>query len=347
MSILPGCGLSLLAGAMQGTFPLPMKFTTKWQWENTWCVFALWGFVILPWLLAFATVPNLIGVYASTSMKTIAAVTFFGLGWGVGTICFGIGVSMVGLALAFIIVVGIAGALGALLPMLLFHPEAFGTVGGLAISGGVILMLLGVAVCASAGSEKERASAQTVGIANIAERKGRFAKGLAVCLLGGMTSPMLNFAFVFGDELIVRATAAGASPAHAGNAIWCWAMTAAFATTLVYCLYLMHRNRTWDRYVAKGTGIYWGLVMLMGVLWSGSIAVYGISLSSLGPLAASIGWPLLMIGSIMTGNICGILSGEWRKAGAKPLMRMIVGLMILTGAICLVGAGNYFSPRLS
>jgi L-rhamnose-H+ transport protein len=347
VSVLAGCGLSLLAGAMQGTFPLPMKFTTKWRWENTWCAFALWGFVVLPWILAFATVPDLIGVYASASTKTMAAVTLFGVGWGVGTICFGVGVSMVGLALAFAIVVGVAGALGALLPMLLFHPEAFGTIGGLAISGGVILMLLGVAVCASAGIRKERASANAAGIATNAESRGRFAKGIAVCLLGGTASPMLNFAFVFGDELIVRAEATGASPAHAGNAIWCWTMTAAFATTLAYCLYLMRRDRGWNRYAVKGAGIYWGLALLMGVLWSGSIAVYGIGLSTLGPLAASIGWPLLMIGSIMTGNVCGILSGEWRNEGAKPLMRMIVGLMILTGAICLVGAGIHISPRLS
>ena len=31
-----GILLLILAGAMNGSFTLPMKFTRKWAWENTW-----------------------------------------------------------------------------------------------------------------------------------------------------------------------------------------------------------------------------------------------------------------------------------------------------------------------
>ena len=31
-----GILLLILAGAMNGSFTLPMKFTKKWAWENTW-----------------------------------------------------------------------------------------------------------------------------------------------------------------------------------------------------------------------------------------------------------------------------------------------------------------------
>ena len=79
---------------------------------------------------------------------------------------------------------------------------------------------------------------------------------------------------------------------------------------------------------------------MMGFLWAGSIAVYGIALSKLGPLAASTGWPILMISTIITGNICGIMTGEWKNAGGKPLMTMIFGLAILVVAICLIGMGS-------
>ena len=48
-------------------------------------------------------------------------------GWGVGTICCGIGISRIGLALACAIVTGMAGALGTLAPMILFHADALRT----------------------------------------------------------------------------------------------------------------------------------------------------------------------------------------------------------------------------
>lgn len=340
VDMLVGCTLAILAGAMQGAFPLPMKYTTGWKWENTWCIFALWGFVILPWLLAFMTVPNLFNVYTSASWKTIAAITFFGAGWGIGTICFGIGVSTVGLALGFALTIGMTGALGTLVPMIVFHADAFQTSGGLTILGGVVLMLIGVCICAVAGKWKENALLTSGNNEKGDKHSGSFYKGLIICIISGVASPMLNFAFVFGEEIVSNAKAAGTSPAHASNPIWCWTMSSAFVITAIYCLYLMSRDRGWDRYVLEGTGRYWGLTFSMGALWSGSIALYGMGLSKLGPLAASIGWPILMITSIVIGNLCGLVTGEWKGAGSKPLVTMITGLAVLIMAICLIGMGN-------
>ncbi len=36
-----GLGLLVLAGGMNGSFTLPMKFTQRWAWENTWLVHGL------------------------------------------------------------------------------------------------------------------------------------------------------------------------------------------------------------------------------------------------------------------------------------------------------------------
>ncbi|OGV70781.1 MAG: hypothetical protein A2283_21235 [Lentisphaerae bacterium RIFOXYA12_FULL_48_11] len=335
-----GCILTILAGAMQGAFPLPMKYATKWKWENIWSVFALWGFVILPWLLAFMTIPDLINVYTSTSLKTIAAITFFGAGWGIGTICFGIGVSTVGLALGFAVIIGLGGALGTLLPMVLFHADAFRTSGGQTILGGVVLMLIGVCLCALAGNWKEKALSALGGNETGSKRSGTFFKGLTVCIISGVASPMLNFAFVFGEEIISNAKKTGAAPENASNPIWCWTMSSAFVITFLYCLYLMRKDQGWSRYVLKGAGLCWVLTFLMGILWSGSIAIYGMGLSKLGLLAASIGWPILMITSIVMGNLCGLVTGEWKGAGSKPLMTMATGLAVLIIAICLIGMGN-------
>jgi len=47
------------AGAMQASFPVPMKLNARWEWENIWLAFGCLGFVILPGILAGLTVPHL------------------------------------------------------------------------------------------------------------------------------------------------------------------------------------------------------------------------------------------------------------------------------------------------
>ena len=46
-----GLGLFLLfvAGAMNGSFTLPMKFTRNWAWENTWLAWTILPWQFFPW----------------------------------------------------------------------------------------------------------------------------------------------------------------------------------------------------------------------------------------------------------------------------------------------------------
>lgn len=40
--------LAALGGLLTGAFALPMKFVTRWKWENTWLAFSFFGFVLIP-----------------------------------------------------------------------------------------------------------------------------------------------------------------------------------------------------------------------------------------------------------------------------------------------------------
>lgn len=332
--------MAIAAGTMQGTFPLPMKFIPRWKWENTWFAFALWGFVLIPWLWAFVTVPDLMGVYAAVSWNTLAVTTLCGLAWGVGTLCFGLGISMVGMTLGFALMNGMTGALGTLVPMLVFQPEAVHTPAGRTILVGVALLLVGVCLCALAGQGRDRARTQAECAVPGIKQPRVFARGLLVCIICGVTSPMLNFAFVFGKEIVQSAEAAGASPTHAGNPVWCLTMSAAFITTFFACFAKMRRDQGWQRFAGKGTGRCWALTGVMGLLWAGGIALYGAGLSRLGPLAASIGWPMLMIATMMTGVFCGLVTGEWRGTTLRPRVTLAAGLVTLAAAVLLIGVGN-------
>src|ERR1035438_3466726 len=111
MASLPmGIILTLLAGLMAGNCILPMKFSRKWKWENTWLVFSIVSLVILPWMLALGLVDHLFDAYRSLSLLQLAVPFLFGVGWGVAQVLFGISVARLGLGLAYAIIIGL-GAL--------------------------------------------------------------------------------------------------------------------------------------------------------------------------------------------------------------------------------------------
>src|ERR1044071_8515052 len=96
-----GILLLVLAGAMNGSFTLPMKFTRKWAWENTWLVWTVFALCLFPPLLAVLTVPSLRDVYAEAGARPIWISAGCGMGWGIAQVFFGLAVDAVGIALAF------------------------------------------------------------------------------------------------------------------------------------------------------------------------------------------------------------------------------------------------------
>ena len=91
MAIIIGLGLAILGGVFQGAFVLPMKYMKKWEWENGWLIFTVTCCLIFPAILAFTFIPNLMQIYKDTSTTVMHAVFWFGAGWGIGVILFGLG----------------------------------------------------------------------------------------------------------------------------------------------------------------------------------------------------------------------------------------------------------------
>jgi L-rhamnose-H+ transport protein len=119
--------LVMLGGILNGSFAAPLKQMTGWRWENTWLVYAVAGLVIIPWAIAFATVPHLASVYQGSSWSSLIRVALFGFAWGIGSTLFGLGISRVGMALGFAIVLGITACFGSLLPLAVLHPDEMQT----------------------------------------------------------------------------------------------------------------------------------------------------------------------------------------------------------------------------
>jgi L-rhamnose-H+ transport protein len=329
-----GIFLLVLAGAMNGSFTLPMKFTRQWAWENTWLAWTVFALVLFPPFLTYSTVPTLGNVYANTGMGPILVVAACGAGWGVSQVFFGLAVDAVGIALAFSVILGISAAVGSVIPLIRLHPEKIATSGGLTVLLGVALVLAGVGVCAVAGRKREAALGQgPAGTPSV-------FKGLIYCTISGLGSALVNFGLAFGGPLILAAQQVGATPLWAPNAVWLPLMCAGGVPNLLYCLYLLKKNRTSQKFGVSGSAVCWVLAALMAFFWFASTVLYGVATVKLGELGAVLGWPLFMSLIVITATGWGVATGEWKNAGKQPLLIMSAGVAVLVLAIFVLSVAG-------
>lgn len=329
-----GLAVVVLAGIIQGSFAAPMKRMSAWRWENSWLLFAFSGLIVFPWIVAFTTVPHVLAVYSGVSSSTLINVACFGLLWGTGATLFGLGISRVGLALGFALILGITASFGSLIPMAILHPEQLLLKRGIALIVGTVIMVLGLILLALAGRTRERDLGEGSG-----HRSG-FMGGLVICIFSGIFSSMMNFAFVFGDELRLRALQSGASNAMAANPIWALTVTAGFVANFLYCVYLLNKNRTWGLFGKGNPSACWLLGISTGLLWFGGTVLYGMGAASMGALGSIVGWPIFMTLDIIVGLFWGAVSGEWRGASRHALIYNWAGVGVLLVAISVISAGN-------
>lgn len=327
--------LVISAGLLQGAFVFPMKFTKNWVWENTWLVFATAGYLIWPWLFAFLTIPHLFGILAATSAHSLVLVELFGLGWGIGGITFGLGVTRLGMALAISVIIGVTATAGALIPMAVLAPEKLSQPQGLLTIASLVLVLIGVSLGSWGGKLREPEQSSACNTSQIS-----FALGLGICIASGLLSACGNLAFAFGSECIHKAVEQGAAASVAGNALLAPLCVPKFVCNAGYCLRLLRKNKTASLLFLPATRHYWALAALMGFLWMGGMSLYVPGIRRLGSLGTSVGWAAMMSMMVITANILGFVTGEWKGASRKAYTFAFAGVAILTLAIVVVGYAN-------
>ncbi len=330
MSVSGGVLLAVIAGILNGSFAAPTKYATRWKWENLWSIWATTAFFVVPWLLAIITVPHLFTVYQNANAHTLWSVIGFGAGYGIAAICFGLGVEAIGIALNFAIALGISTALGSLVPLVALHPEQIFTKKGLTVEAGIAIILLGIVICAIAGRAKEQQLRATSSVLD----RTRFKVGLAFAIIAGVGSPLVNFGLAFGGPLLTSAAAQGASTASQSNVIWPPLLTATLVPYLIYCTYLWRKNKSLPLFALPGTGSYWMLGALMGVLWMSSIAIFGAASAAMAEMGPVLGWPLFMSAIIIVSNVWGFATREWRGVRRQTLSIVSAGMLLLILGFC-------------
>ncbi len=323
--------LVLCAAIMNAAYALPMKLNKKWEWEHSWFAFSIFGVAVVPTVIALLTVPKLWSTYATVSGGTLTAMVLFGASWGVSLVFFGLALTRLGLAITFAVCLGTSAAVGALTPLIAQHSDQIMTRQGGLIVLGVLMIIVGVALCGLAGKHREAALQQ----ASASIRQG-FWWGYLLAFVSGILGSMLNLGLAYGGSIQRAAQQHGASLAMMSNAVWLPCLYAGFLPGAIYCYILMRKKGNVSQLRLPGTWYYWFAAASMGLLWYGSIILYSLSTLKLGDLGTSIGWPLFLASIVVASTVFGVLTGEWKRTGTRPIQTMILGVSFLVVAIAVL-----------
>jgi L-rhamnose-H+ transport protein len=327
-----GFSLALAAGVTSGSSMLPMRLLRRWRWENVWLVFSLVALVIVPWGLALLLVPEISAIYLSLRPAQFMIPVIFGMGWGFAQILFGLTITRLGLALSYAIILGFVSVLGTIIP-LPAQARSLNESNAL-IFVGIAVMILGIIASGWAGRLREAGlSGQSR-----ARRSIAYGPALALAIVCGLLSPMLNYGFAFAEEIRSAAVERGASSSIAGYAVWPVVLTAGFLPNLAYSLYLLRKNQS-AKLFKEGSGDA-ALAIVMGVVWMGSLSLYGLSAASLGDLGTSVGWGIVQALALITATVLGGLTREWAGAGRNATLLRFTGLALLIVATFLMAGGT-------
>jgi L-rhamnose-H+ transport protein len=336
MSESLGIALIVIGGWMQGSYYLGLKWTKPWKWENIWLTYAAFALVILPIILAVVTVPEFGRVFTLAPSGALAKVFLYGAGWGIGSVLSGLGVDRVGLAMGVAILIGIAAALGALIPLVVNTPELVFKPKGLLVILSVIVLLVGVALVGIAGKKRDASKAA----GSQSGQKGSFTVGLLICIFSGIFSCMLNLAFSFSKPVAQAAVVAGASAGGAQNFVWMVTLLGGFIANAFYTSFLLTRNRTWKNFSMPKSGRVALLGFVMGLLWYAGVLFYGRGAGIMGQLGTVAGWPIFMATMIIFSTIWGFVTGEWKNSSSQAKRFMLAGLIVLIVASGISGIAN-------
>jgi len=326
--------LVLFASFFQGTFGLGMKFIKPLAWESWWLMHVSIAMILFPMAWAIFAVPNLFEVIFSTDTIVLFKAMLFGFLWGIGGILFGKSVGKVGVSLTYGIVMGLASAVGSIVP--LFQIEnAVNQPAFPFIITGVVIIVVGVVVVAWAGIKRDNQTNADTGIPT-----GKaFQIGLLIAVLSGVLSAFLNVGFANATPVAENAVLAGAATNNSSLAAWVVVLWGAFLMNALYSVVLLIKNKSYVTYKgAWGTKAFrWSV--LAGLFWFAALGIYGQGAALMGSIGPVIGWPMLLGMSLIISNIWAYREGEWNNV-KTPFRIMLVGLSTIIMACVILGYSN-------
>ncbi len=360
MQAILGVFFHAIGGFASGSFYLPYKKVRGWSWESYWIIGGLFSWLIVPPVAAYLTIPEFAEIIRHTSAPVLGTTYLFGLLWGIGGLTYGLGVRYLGVSLGSSIILGLCMVFGALIPSIYyeFSPQQgketigmlTGTHWGLTVLAGLFVCVLGIIICAKAGTRREKLQGSPVatdphGIKSEPEYK--FGPGLLVSIISGVLSACFSFGIEAGSSMAMTANETW-KMLHPGegeflfrnNVIYVVILWGGLTTNFIWCMILNARNKTFGDYTRKSAPLASNYLFsaLAGATWFMQFFFYGMGESKLSNGPSS--WILHMAFIILTANMWGVVLKEWKGTDSKTIQIITIGILTIIASVLLVGYGN-------
>jgi len=343
---LLGVLLHAIGGLAAASFYIPYKRVKQWSWETYWLVGGIFSWIIAPWAVSLVILPQTLDILRAASRSTLFWTFFFGVLWGVGGLTFGLTMRYLGIALGYAIALGLCAAFGTLIPPL-FQGQLAGILArgsGQVVVLGVLICLAGIAVSGRAGIRKESEVSDAQKKATIAEFS--LGRGMAVAVACGIMSACMAFGFAAGKPISEAALRHGAPSLWQNLPVLIVILAGGFLTNVVWCVFLIVRNRSGGDFLRGGAPIAANYVLcaLAGLTWYLQFFFYSMGTTRMGRYDFS-SWTLHMASIIICSTLWGVSLKEWKGTTPGTHRLVAAGLALLVTSTVIVGWGNWLAAQ--
>lgn len=346
----PAIGIIIftLGGLAGAIFYLPFKKVKNWAWESYWLVYALFGLVIVPWVLALTMSPNVISVLKASPVNVLSYCFLCGAAWGIGGLTWGLMIRFLGVGLGLAIGCGLCSAAGTLIPPIIKgqFETLFQTTSGIVSVISAAISVIGIVFIGLAGMSKEGELSEEQKKKAVAEFN--FKKGITVAIFSGLMSSAMSFGLQGGtkiEELALTTEPLTAVP-WKGMPVLVVVLLGGFVINFFWCLMLNFKNKTTGDYVKSHTPLAANVLFagLAGAIWCSQFICFKTGEPQMGD-TSYIGWAVLMASAILFSTMIGVFQGEWKGTSSKTRSMLTLGLVLLIVSAVIAGCSGHLDKK--
>lgn len=341
-----GTVLHAIGGISASTCYLPSTKTKGWSWNTYWLTQSFFAWLVVPLLLAWITVPNFFSIIANAPSKPFWMAFLLGGVYGFGGMSFGKAINHIGYSLTYTLAIGISAVVGTIMPLMVFGGlnDFFTKPGGTIVLLGMILSIVGVAICGWAGFKKEK----DLDAEKLSKSGFNMMLGLALTIVAGVLSGVFNLSLEYGQPIADMAAENGAGHFE-GNAKLVISTFGCFVVNFIWYVVVGLKQNTLKEYLPNKEGQVqvknslfknWMLSALTGTLWCMQFFFYGLGHVRMGDYQFA-SWVLHMSMLIFFSYIVGVIMKEWKNVKKETYIVLVVGLVVLILSFCVTSYGSY------
>ncbi len=319
-----------LSGIFFGSWTIFMRKSEPHQFENFFLVFITKvSLLFIFYCIVSAGIQKFGQEVCEAGTQAWFWMILGGVGWGVGQILFGYGITMLGMALGYAIMVGVSMFIGTFVTMFLMGgiPQTADERVYLYAIAGVATSIVGIVLSAWAGQIKSiKLIPQRIQVPQRTQETENFWKGLLVCVISGSLGSLFALAY------------AGATQKAPGFlTTWTAMAVIMFIYWLVQCAFLISRIyklKSWHLF-SSSTKKYFFYPLFSAIFFALAL-IFNFRATDI--VGISLAYPMMMGVQILVGNIWSFfLFKEWKSAPQRAVNTQYVGLFLLLVASVLIG----------